>query len=470
MKWFALFLVFAASAQERHIVAAYTRQGNRFVFQLSAGAADFEWASPSTFRFRRTFGPQLPPPSAGNAEAVEVTVDDSATEISFTTTYLKATVRKDDLRVEVRKSADNGLLMRDVTAATRRDGLISWERLAEPGVHFYGLGAKTGETLNLRGGRFEDVIPFLLSTAGYGEQHMARGRYDFDLARLRKASYRIDLQNSDLIDYYFYFGPTPKEIFEERVKATGSKFAAQANPVRFQWLLEQSLSGVMLPAETMSQPIPVDLRKRLDAYLGAYVVEVHYRGCPILHPLPVQFPRDPESDKHPDESMVGDELLLAVGRNVYLPQGIWTNLKSNIETRGRQTIQSTDSPSVFARNGSIVPLAGSGTLELHYFPKLGAEFFLYEEEAGDYTQVHAAPAADTVRLEIESKVARDYTWVIHHVEGVKRVSTAEGVTLHPVEAAAELKQKSWYYDAQHRNLHVRDQVSAGQDHIVKLSF
>jgi alpha-glucosidase (family GH31 glycosyl hydrolase) len=234
-------------------------------------------------------------------------------------------------------------------------------------------------------------------------------------------------------------------------------------------MLEQSITGVILPPETVIRAAPVELRTRLDRYLGAYIQEVHDRGCPILHPLPVQFPRDPEADKHPDESMLGDELLVAAGGSVYLPQGIWTNLKTNEVTRGRQVVQVADSPSAFARNGSIVPLVGSGTLELHYFPRLGAEFFLYEEDAGDYTQVHAAPAVDIMRLEIESKVARDYTWVVHHLEGVKRVAAGEA-EFKQVMRASELAARTWYYDAAQQNLWVRDRVAAGQDHIVNLSF
>jgi alpha-glucosidase (family GH31 glycosyl hydrolase) len=188
-----------------------------------------------------------------------------------------------------------------------------------------------------------------------------------------------------------------------------------------------------------------------------------------MHPLPLQFPLDPVADKYRDEAMLGDELLVSVGQSVYLPQGIWTNLKSNSVSGGRQVIKNADSPSVFARNGSIVPLVGPGTLELHYFPKLGAEFFLYEEEAGDYTQTHAAPAADIMRLEIESKVARGYTWVVHHTEGVKSVVSGETL-FHEVRSESELRDRTWYYDSASQNLYVRDRVASGQDHIVNVAF
>ena len=469
MKWLAFLLVCAASAQERQSVAAFARQGNRFVSQLSDGVADLEWISPSTFRFRHTYAPQLPPRSSIDAEPVNVIVNESEAEISFTTMFLKTTLRKDDLRVNVRKAADSTTLMNDLTPAQRREGVISWERQLEPAARYYGLGAKTGASLNLRGMLVPDAIPFLLSTAGYGEQHVAPGKYVFDIGRSRPGRYRIEIRKSETIDYYFYFGPTPKEIFEERLKAVGAKFAPQSDPVRFRWLLEQSLSGIILPPEMVTRPVPSAFRKRLNPYLAAYIQEVHDRGCPILHPLAVQFPRDPETDKYPDETMLGDELLLAIGRSTYLPQGIWTNLSSNAVSPGKKVIQTEDGPAIFARNGSIVPLTGSNTLELHYFPKLGAEFFLYEEEAGDYTQTHAAPAVDVIRLEIESKVARDYTWVVHHVESVKAVAAGE-TQLAEVKIATDLLPKTWYYDAALQNLHVRDSIVAGQDHIVNVSF
>ena len=53
--------------------------------------------------------------------------------------------------------------------------------------------------------------------------------------------------------------------------------------------------------------------------------------------------------------------LRAGGRaRVYLPQGIWTRLDTNETFRGRQTIQVKGAGlPVFARNGSIVPLARS---------------------------------------------------------------------------------------------------------------
>ena len=459
MRWLIFLLAAQAAAQT----------GNRFIVRSAAGQAEVIWHTASTFRYRRAFGTELPAASGEALEAAKLNVRQTPDQVTFETAFLVASVSKNDLRVAVHK-VDGTPLMADATAAERREGVISWERTAEPGVRFYGLGAKTGASLNLRGMLVRDATAFFFSTAGYGEMHVANGNYDFDMERLRRGRYRIDLRDSDTIDYYFYFGPTPKEIFEERHKTIGAGFSPHQDVAAFDRMIEQSLSAVVLPAETVAHIVPPALRKRLDTYLAAYVQEVQDRGYPILHPLPFQFAGDPEGDLHKDEAMLGDELLVATGPSVYLPRGIWTNLKSNEVTSGRKAIPVADPPAVFARNGSIVPLAGEGTLELHYFPKLGAEFFLYDEDAGDYTQVHAAPAADIMRLEIESKIARDYTWVVHRLNGLAGVAAAGEAEFSRVNRAADLRPRSWYYDAESRNVYVRARVAAGEDLIVNLSF
>ena len=66
---------------------------------------------------------------------------------------------------------------------------------------------------------------------------------------------------------------------------------------------------------------------------------------------------------------------------------MWTNLETNEAIPGRRTIQvSTSALPVFARNGTIVPLDSPGGMALHYFPQLGAEFFILEEDIGEYTR------------------------------------------------------------------------------------
>jgi alpha-glucosidase (family GH31 glycosyl hydrolase) len=218
------------------------------------------------------------------------------------------------------------------------------------------------------------------------------------------------------------------------------------------------------------------LRKQLDTFYGTYLAEQQDRGFPVWHPLPFQFPEDQEGARHTDEFMLGDEMLIAPicepgeQRSVYLPRGSWTNLETDEVTRGPQTITvKTKSLPVFARNGAIVPLNSANGMALHYFPKLGGEFFLLEGDLAEYTQVHAAPALDFMRLEIESKKERDYQWVVHHVEKPSSVGFGEK-QYRQVERAADMGDGAWYYDAAAKNLQVRAKVKAGEDCIVNVNF
>jgi alpha-glucosidase (family GH31 glycosyl hydrolase) len=185
---------------------------------------------------------------------------------------------------------------------------------------------------------------------------------------------------------------------------------------------------------------------------------------------------DREAPLHTDEFMLGDEMLVAPfyepgdRRTVYLPRGTWTNLETNETITGPRTIAvQTKSLPVFVRNGAILPLDTAPGIVLHYFPKAGGEFFLLEGDIAEYSQVHAAPALDIMRLQIESKKDREYQWVVHHVERPVSVEFA-GRQYREVPAPAALTEHTWFYDAARKNLHVQAKVKAGEDCIINLNF
>jgi alpha-glucosidase (family GH31 glycosyl hydrolase) len=219
-----------------------------------------------------------------------------------------------------------------------------------------------------------------------------------------------------------------------------------------------------------------EFRTRLANFFEVYETEIHDRHYPVWHPLPFQFPEDPERAAHADEFLLGDEMLVAPvvepgnRRTLYLPRGIWTNLDTDEVFPGHQTITvETQGLPVFARNGTIVPLDSAAGMALHYFPKLGAEFFLLESDVDAWTQVHAAPSADEMRLEIESKKTRDYQWVVHHVDRPAAVGFG-GVGYRELAAGAPLADRTWRWDPAAKRLEIRRHVAAGEDAIVNLTF
>jgi alpha-glucosidase (family GH31 glycosyl hydrolase) len=509
----------AACASQPVTLLSHARHGNRAELRLSYGSAELEWITPSTFRLSRWWGSRLESPGSKEHPPVAWASTDSSQEVVFRTEYLHVNIRRAGLLITV--TGTQGVpLMTDATEIENDGGVFRWERNAPAGTRYYGLGARVDNNLNARGKRVLTRDPFLIASRGYAEQYVGEALYTFDLGQTNPDRYGVRISGTDHVAYYFHFGPSLKEIFEQRLTVAGfprrltagdlgdvTRLAPAVNllptvderRIRAGWpdlsaslhkLVHGSLSGTLLGEFDFapflgSQPglyaralelgslVPVlrgavstSLRRKLIPYLLTYSEEARERGYPVIRSLPFQFPRDPEVDKRADEFMLGDELLAAPictahdDRTVYLPQGIWTNLATNEVFSGRQTIRlgaDAEGPPLFVRNGSIMPLASesgaAGLMELHYFPKSSGEFFIFESDIEDYSQVHAAPAGDYLRLQIEPKKTRDYEWIVHHTNRPSHVSSG-----------------SWRYDAQRRNLHVRCRAQAGEDYIVNVAF
>ena len=74
-----------------------------------------------------------------------------------------------------------------------------------------------------------------------------------------------------------------------------------------------------------------------------------------------------------------------------------------------------------------------------------------------------------MRLEIESKKARSYQWVVHHIDRPSDVGF-EARKYRKVDVLSSLADGTWFYDEAQRNLHVRAHVAAGEDCIINLTF
>ncbi len=514
----ALFATSITAAGADPVIVSVFRAGDRIELHLTDGSAELEWITQSTFRFSRWWSGKLDSPFAKPHDSVPFVWKDRGTEIETSTEYLTVRIQKKGVLLSALGSAGVPL-MRDLTPISRGEGVLWLEREAPQGTRYFGLGARVDSRLDARGSRLPAREPFLVASRGYGELHSAPGAYTFDLALSLPDRYRIELRGADHAEYYFFFGPSVKEVFEQRLVVEGPpprlttadlgtlpwtlalvpRTTSAAHPAPTgSWdelrdaihsLVQGSLSGILLGefdaapyaagsialanrALQFGAVVPVlrnaqapALRKRLLPFFLTYSEEARERGYPVIHSLPFQFPKDPEGARQADEFMLGDELLVAPvyspdgKRSVYLPQGVWTDLLTNEVFKGRQTIhitQGAEGPPMFARNGTILPLASDqpgGPMALHYFPSLGAEFFLFETDREEWSQVHAAPAGDYLRLEIESKKTRDYEWVVHNTGSPATVSSGE-----------------WSYDLKNRNLHVRCLAQAGEDLVINISF
>lgn len=525
-RFLLLLMALAAFCRADDNVTLHTRRHNLVRLTLDDGVADFEWISAGAFRFSRNWDPMAPAPAPLSLDAVQFGITDSADTLLLESKHLRVTISKMAMRLKV-ATAENKPLMAERSPVHKSGANAILERNLAPDEYFFGMGARREGPLAVHKQRVETDYPLLLSTNGYGQYFPRQGTYAFDIGIAAPGVVQISGPVRRTFEYFFYYGPAIKDILEEHLGNSGNlkdrknsdfeilaglpddaqRIAGGDLRKVVRALINSSLSGIRLPAVDIgaltapparalalstalplvlrSTPEPsgtlLPLRNQLIPYLQTYLQEARDRGFPMIRALPMQFSKDPKGWEIEDQFMLGDELLVAprLGesrrRPVYLPMGYWTELRTNTIHSGRQTIEISVEDGelpLFVKNGSILPLASTepgGPLALHYFPKLGGEFFLWETELNDISQFHAAPSADFMRVEIESKRDRIYEWIIHNVTPPKSVMQGETTFVNAAGEAA-MKAGAWRFDEASRNLHVRMDGPAGADRIVNIRF
>jgi hypothetical protein len=497
----AAVLLIAFSAAQAAVVSR-DWDNNKLTLRLDDGVAEIEWISSTAFLYSRgiTALPVLP---KIKHDAVAVEFEDARGALKIRGRYI--TIEIDKATAKLRVTANNETIV-SVSIDAEGDGLA---------LHV----APLGQTFGLAGTGDSQRLFF---SNGYGMFVRTPRQCAFDL------DHGLVRAPASSMEVAFYYGPTPKEIFEEHQRVTGrteitgqslllpsaerlpivasplpngplDSFNALSQLVRTldQW----SLSDVLYPAMDLAtlraargevakraadlaailpmlygdaSGINLAARERWEPYLVTYLREAYDRGYPLIRPLPVEFSRDKNPRPQPGVFMLGDEVLLAPvvaagsRKALWLPRGLWTDLRTNVEYKGDQDID-VEAPAgqalTFARNGAVLPLGAKNAMELHYFPSLGGEFFLWESDKRDNSQFHAAPAGDFTRVEIESKVSRDYEWVIHHTGRPKEVEGCKAV-----RQRSALKPGTWWHDKARNDLHVMVRGEAGTDTIVNISY
>lgn len=500
----AAILLIAISAAHAGVLSRDWENG-KLALQLDDGVAEIEWISSTAFRYSRGAA-SLPVLPKIKHEPVALEFEDTRGALKLRGRYM--TVEVDKATAKLRVSANNDTIA-TLSVEPESDGLAL---NVAPLGKIFGL-AGTGDSQ-----RF-------FFTSGYGIFVRAPRACTFDLDHDHGA---IRAPSSRSMDVIFYYGPTAKEIFEQHQSVTGrteitaqsllvpssDRLPSAASPLPgtsldswdalsqlVRTLNEWSLSAVIYPALDLStlssargeiakrasdlaailpllygdrSTINLAARERWEPYLVTYLREAYDRGYPLIRPLPVQFSRDKNLDPQPGVFMLGDEVLLAPvvapgsHQHLQLPRGLWTDLRTDIEYKGNQTIDVEAPPGqvpTLARNGAILPLAAKNAMELHYFPSLGGEFFLWESDKRVNSEFHAAPAGEFMRVEIESKVTRTYEWVIHHTKRPLNVDDSK-----PVRQRSSLKPGTWWHDNARNDLHIMVRADAGADTIVNISF
>ncbi len=141
------------------------------------------------------------------------------------------------------------------------------------------------------------------------------------------------------------------------------------------------------------------LRHRLFPYNYSLAWQAHTRGTPLMRPLVLEFPSDPNVVGMSAEFMWGPSLLVApVTRGgaqhwpVYLPWGTWYDYWTHEAVDGGCWIEASaplEQIPIFVRGGSIIPFGPDldylaqphdGSLSVLIYPTESSTFELYEDD------------------------------------------------------------------------------------------
>jgi alpha-glucosidase len=109
----------------------------------------------------------------------------------------------------------------------------------------------------------------------------------------------------------------------------------------------------------------LQLRYRLLPYIYSAAREACTSGVPIMRPLVLAYPNDPQVHNLSDEYLFGRDILVApvldegaVERTVYLPAGEWFNFWTDESLSGPRSLKvdaDLDTIPLFIRHGAIIP-------------------------------------------------------------------------------------------------------------------
>jgi alpha-glucosidase (family GH31 glycosyl hydrolase) len=224
-----------------------------------------------------------------------------------------------------------------------------------------------------------------------------------------------------------------------------------------------------------------ELRYRLFPYNYSLAWEAHTHGTPLMRPLVLEYPDDPNVVDMGVEYLWGPSLLTAPVTKggasrwpVYLPHGDWYDFWTQQRYGGGQWLEVAaplERMPLFVRSGAIIPLGpamqhvedGDGPLTVLIYPEGTSTFELYEDdgesrayESGGYavTNVSCAATEVAVRLSFDRRGAyagmpadRSFVAQVYLRTPPSRVTVAsKGVV--PRRASLDTSIPGWWHDGE----------------------
>jgi alpha-glucosidase len=236
----------------------------------------------------------------------------------------------------------------------------------------------------------------------------------------------------------------------------------------------------------------LQMRYRLLPYIYNALRGACTNGTPLMRPLVLDYPSDPEVVNLSDEYLFGPEILVApvldegaLKRRIYLPRGIWIDYWSEEVLKGPGFIDrqaALDLIPLFVRQGAIIPMGPElqfssyhplDPLSLEIYRGADRSLTLYEDDGetnayqnGEYTETifETAHSGEELICHLGQAKGRFNGTVtqrtlildIHQQPQVAGVS-CDNEPVPATNAADRLKQASpgWFYHAAKRLLSIR---------------
>ena len=216
----------------------------------------------------------------------------------------------------------------------------------------------------------------------------------------------------------------------------------------FPWLWGDDAENAMRKAN--------DLRYRLLPYIYSLGHEAYKTGAPIVRPLLMEYPTDPEVANLSDEMLLGKGLLAAPilipggKREVYLPEGLWYDFFTNETLKGArryQVLKDLDEIPVYVAAGTILPLGpvvpysdydSIAPLEIRVYPGHDGSFTMTEDDGLSYDYVNLNVRTTTYKW---NDSTRTLSWKVSGKYTGKKVFNEIRVIVGTMEKTVQLTNR-----------------------------
>jgi alpha-D-xyloside xylohydrolase len=406
--------------------ASYTVDATGVTFNLNPGRMRVQVCQSDIIRIEYTTAAAIPSKTSLSVSAIwgapSFCVTEAAGVLTITTARMKAKVTESSGLVSYTDLNDSALVSeysKSLTAATVEGVATNTvaatfnspanEALFGLGQHQDGVINRKGSTLRMLNANTEIQIPVLVSNKGYGLFWDNYSTTTFAGNVSGNTRYSFSSETGDLVDYYFFYGPTIDQVIASYRTTTG---AAPLFP-KWSYGLFQSKDHYQSSAELTavqqgyrSNNIPVDVIVQDWQYWSPYVWGSHFM--------------DPS--RYPDPAGIVKQLHAA---NIHTMISIW--------------------PLYQTRAGGTEMKAG----ELANFNALNAINALYPTTTANgvyhFYDTFNAMARTLVYQEAYDRLIGNYGWDAIWADNTEPQSYPEGVNVHAADTA--LGKGAFYINA-----------------------